>query len=132
MDIKSKGKVKIPHLSWSGPVPHSDVEAYALAMVVRIADTDQKCRIKRTMEVAPSVLTITNLPLVARLYAYYTSHIRDEGIRTNEKLLAFMIASARDDVWAWARDNKKLVMQAEAELLEFVETEGHPGFRTYG
>lgn len=131
MDTKYKDQAKPPHLNWSGPQPHSEIEAYALAIVLRMASTDERNRTKRASE-APSILTTDNIRIVAKLYAFYSNAIRDERIRTTDKLLMFISASAKDNVWTWAQDNKELVRRAEAELLEFLETKNHIGFRCYG
>lgn len=132
MDTKHKGKIKLPHLSWSGPQPHSEIEAYALAMVVRMVGTSQRDRTKRTLTMAPSVLTTSNIKVVAQVYAFYCSNIRDIPIKTNEKLLQFLTGAVNEDVWKWAHDNKALVSKAEAELIEMVETANHGGFRVFG
>lgn len=132
MDTKNKARVNLPHLSWSGPAPENSIDAYALAMVVRMAATGPSDCAKRTMTMSPSVLTVTNIQLVAQLYAFYRNAIRDEGIRTDEMLLRFMSSSARTNVWAWAHENPALVNQAEVELINYVETNAVSGFRVFG
>lgn len=122
----------VPHLSWSGPQPRREVDAYLLAMLVRVhasgLDDDAKCDPLQT----PSVLTTENLEMVAVMYAFYRQRMEESGARSIEDMLNLVHNTGEDDVEQWSGHNEEAIRRAEAELLEFVDTAKTPGFRCFG
>jgi len=124
----------IPHLSWSGPQPDREVDAYLLAMLVRVYSSglENEDESDRDIMLCPSVLTTANLHMVAVMYAYYKERMEENGARNTEAMLKLVRDSDEDDVPNWLLGAEAAVSRAEKELLEFVETVAHPGFTAFG
>lgn len=124
----------VPHISWSGPQPQFEVDAYLLAMLVRLysAGLELEDESKRDAMAHPSVLTTENLHMVAVMYAYYKASMEEAGVKNVEDMLKLIKASQEGGVEPWLPQNDAAVRKAEAELLEYVETPGNPGFTCFG
>lgn len=123
-----------PHLSWSGLQPGRETDAYLLAMLVRNYGTGLDIEIKgvRDTMAAPSVLTTQNLPFVAMMYAFYQARMDEAGARTAEDMLKLVKSCEEDSAPQWVDENAPALRDAEAELLEYVDTPGTDGFRCFG
>ena len=123
-----------PHVAWSGPQPESAVDAYLLAMLVRIHGSGLTFdrAIERDRISSPSLLTTKNLRVVSIMYAFYQSRMADDGVRTTEDLLKMIKACGQDDALHWLKHNEAAVKEAEHELIEFVETKKVRGFSAFG
>lgn len=125
--------VIVPHVSWSGPQPAKETDAYLLAMLLRIyasgLDEDES---KRNAMQHPSVLTTDNLYVIAIMYAFYKDKMEEAGVRNTEGMLKLIKATAEDNVTAWLPHNADAVRAAEAELIEYVDTPNHRGFSAFG
>jgi hypothetical protein len=93
-------------------------------------DTDDDA--ERDKMLHPSILTVKNLPVISIMYAYYKHKMEEQGIRGTEEMLRLIKASSEDCVADWLPGNTDAVREAEAELLEFVETVGVKGFSAFG
>jgi hypothetical protein len=120
-----------PHISWSGPQPDRETDAYLLAMLLRIYSSGFDSDDRDTM-MAPSILTTDNLHLVSIMYAFYKDHMEDKGVRNTEAMLKLIKSLELEAVEAWLPDNAAAVSKAEAELIEFVETKENKGFSSWG
>jgi len=121
-----------PHLSWSGPGPKSQIEAYALAILVRILGTGLKDRNERTPDIPPTPLTSGMVRGLSIFYGYCLSEIRDNEIKTNENMLTMIKDSASMDLIKWSHEHENLVQRTGIELIDFVQTNSQPGFTVYG
>lgn len=124
----------VPHISWHGPQPDKETDAYLLAMLLRIhaAGLDTDDNVERDSMLHPSILTTANMGIIAIMYAYYKGRMIEAGVKNTEDMLKLIKASEEDCVEKWAPDNADAIHEAESELLEYVETKGHPGFSAFG
>lgn len=123
-----------PHISWSGPAPALERNAYLLAMLVRIHSygLDEGTQIDRKEVLAPSVLTLANMPVIAAMYAFYRTLMAERNIREIEDMLKLIRDCGDEEAQKWSEDNAPLIRDAEAELLEYVDTPQTLGFRCFG
>jgi hypothetical protein len=122
----------VPHLSWAGPEPENPLESYALAIVVRIAETGDANKGARNPDLPPCSLTTKTLYVVACMFAYCRWRIREDGIKDYRTLLLAIRDTKELDIKGWVDGHKDLVLEATNYLIEFVATERTPGFRVYG
>lgn len=126
----------VPHISWNGPAPDREADAYLLAMLLRIycSGLDFEDENKRDKLLHPSVLTTENMPIIATMYAFYQDKMREENIGSVENMLKLVKGSDEDEAVAWIadNDNKDAIKHAEAALLEFIDTPGSKGFSAFG
>jgi hypothetical protein len=123
-----------PHLSWSGPQPDREIDAYLLAMLLRVhaAGLDLPDDEKRDPLLHPSVLTTNNLHLIAVMYAFYKEKMDEAGARNTEAMLKLIKDSEDETVAAWLPGAEGFIRKAEEELIDYVETPGNPGFTSFG
>lgn len=124
----------VPHMSWSGPCPGREEDAYLLAMLVRIhgSGLDFEDEARRDTLMHPSVLTTKNLPVIASMYAFYKRRMEEADVRDTEAMLKLVKATEADAATSWIPDNAEAIREAEAELIEYVETSACSGFRCFG
>lgn len=124
----------VPHLTWSGPQPDREENAYLLAMLLRIhsAGLDSADGNKRDAHMHPSVLTTENLHVISVMYAFYTEQMAEASITNTEDMLKLVKASHEGCVENWIGDNAQAIHKAEAQLLEYVDTTQCSGFRCFG
>jgi len=108
------------------------MESFALAILVRIAETGDKSGVARHPELPPCSFTTKTLLPVSMLWSYYRKRIREDNIKDYKSLLLAIKETEQIDMKAWCAANKSIVDKATADLLEFVESEKNPGFRVYG
>jgi hypothetical protein len=123
-------KAVLPHLSWSGPQPHDEMESYALAILVRLAETG--CHGARNPAIPPCSFTIKTLKVVGMIWSYCRKRIREDSIRDYRSVLLMIKETEKMDMKAWCEAHEPEAKQAVADLLEYVETEKTEGFRVYG
>ena len=124
----------VPHMSWSGPQPDKETDAYLLAMLLRIYSSglDFESEEERDAMLHPSVLTTENLSVIALMYAFYKERMEDAGARNTEDMLRLIKTVDEESITEWIPDHKDDISKAEAELLEFVESKSTPGFKCFG
>lgn len=124
----------VPHISWSGPAPEREADAYLLAMILRIyaSGLDFEDESKQDNLIHPSVLTTANLHMISTMYAFYKQSMDDAGVKTTEDMLKLVKGSDEDKVVSWIADNEEAIHKAEAELLEFVDTRTQKGLSAFG
>ena len=124
----------VPHISWRGPQPERETEAYLLAMLLRIhaSGLDEDDGLEHDALMQPSILTVKNMGLIAVMYAYYKQKMDDLHIVNVEAMLKLIKESDEDCVDKWEAGNTALIRKAEAELLEYVETKETRGFSAFG
>lgn len=122
----------IPHLSWSGPSPMSEVDSYLLAMLLRVYYGGVDKAGKRGLSKAPSVLTTRNMGDIASLYAFYKEKMFETGANTCEGMLNLIKENADADLETWVIENQSKIVMAGRELIEYVETDRQKGFSSYG
>ena len=124
----------VPHISWRGPQPERETDAYLLAMLLRIYSSglDFEDESKRDKMLHPSILTTENMQTIAMMYAYYKEAMDSADIKTTEDMLKMVKATNEEDVVEWIPQNEDAIRKSEAELLEFVETKETRGFSAFG
>lgn len=123
----------VPHISWTGPQPEKETDAYLLAMLLRIyAGLDDDEDKSRNEMQHPSVLTTENLHSIAIMYAFYRERMEEQGVRNTESMLRLIKAMEDERVADWLPSGKQAITAAENELIEYVETPGHKGFTAFG
>jgi hypothetical protein len=123
----------IPHISWSGPQPERETDAYLLAMLLRIHETElDEAEPKRDLFAHPSVLTTENMQAIAIMYAFYKERMEETGARNAENMLRLIKEMENDCVTKWLPGSMEAIRRAEAELIEYVETPAHKGFTAFG
>lgn len=124
----------VPHITWSGPHPEREEDAYLLAMLLRIYSTglDTEDILERNTLMHPSVLTTENLHIISAMYAFYKGKMEAVDIKNTEDLLSLVKACGEEDVTEWIERNDDKIKKAEASLLEFVDTARYQGFRCFG
>lgn len=124
----------VPHISWHGPQPEKETDAYLLAMLLRIcsAGFDSEEDDGRDTMLHPSILTTKNLGTIAMMYAFYKHRMEEIGVRSTEDMLKMVKETDEGMVEEWLPANRVAMREAEAELLEYVETPGNPGFSAFG
>ena len=120
-----------PHISWRGPAPDNEINAYLLAMLVRIYSSGGTSG-DRDNTATPSVLTTGNLRVVSVMYAFYQSRMADAKVRSTEEMLKVIRDCGEDNALHWLVDNEAAVKEAEHELIDYVDTKGTSGFRCFG
>jgi hypothetical protein len=121
-----------PHLSWRGPQPDNQVEAYALAMIVRVFDCSGVTVDRRSPGQKPSALTRTNFNTVSSVYAFCRNMIRESAPVTQREMLKMVREQDSDEVWEWVADNPDKVNEARVDLFDMIDAPGNPGFICYG
>lgn len=120
-----------PHISWSGSQPPLERDAYLLAMVLRVYSSGLNT-LDRDPLAEPSVLTTTNLHIVALMVAYYQARMLEAGVRNSEGMLKLIKSPVNDSVSAWIRGNQDAIRNAERELLAYTDQPGRRGFTAFG
>lgn len=123
-----------PHISWSGPQPQKEMDAYLLAMLLRIyaSGLEREDEAKRDMLRHPSVLTTNNIHTIAIMYAYYQEKMEEDGIRNTENMLKLIKSCEDECVSKWLPGASMAVTKAEGELIEYVDTPSNKGFSAFG
>ena len=123
-----------PHISWSGPQPERDVDAYLLAMLLRIYSSGltYETEEKRDKMAAPSVLTTDNMPVVAIMYAFYKSLMEERGVNSVDGMLRLVKEVDDEAAVNWYPGHEEEIQKAERELIDYVDTPGNAGFRCFG
>lgn len=130
--VPEEEPVPLPHLSWKGPGPERELEAYALAIIVRLIGTGLKDRTQRTPDMLPSSLTSKNLSRISGLYAFIKDRLELDGVKTYEGMLNLFKESTKINMIDWRKANRDKITKAEQELINYVDTKNHVGFRAYG
>lgn len=120
-----------PHISWSGPQPAGEADAYLLAMLLRVHSAGQDDNARDPLQ-APSVLTMGNLHAVAIVYAFYKEMLDGAGIDNTTDMLKLIKAAKIVSVSGWLESGKKAVKRAELELQAYTERPGQNGFTVFG
>lgn len=122
-----------PRISWTGPQPASEADAYLLAKVLRIVspNTELMGEERQDQLMYASILTTRNLHAVATLYAFYKAHSPEANVMGTRGRLQLIKASAEESLATWAPKNSATISEAAKELLEYVETPKTRGFRAF-
>lgn len=133
-DRAMKSSAISPHIFWCGSQPQRKLDAYLLAILVRI-EVDEleshRCK-KRDALLQPSILTADNLGPVARLYAYCQALMEKRHVDSAGAMAHLIRDSECGGVASGLPESRQAVGRAKAELLEFVERNASPGFKSYG
>jgi len=125
-------KIPVPHLSWRGPQPLDEKEAYALAVIVRLVDTKFTVRKKRTPFMKPSPLTEKNIDVVTTLYGFARHELKEKNASCMADVMTIMAESNKDDMNEWLKNNKRELLNVKASMKDMINTETHNGFVCYG
>lgn len=121
-----------PHISWSGPQPDREVDAYLLAMLLRLETAGPYANEARDPLRQPSVLTRENLHGIAILYSFYRELMAAQGVSSIEDLAQLIKAAKKASVTRWLKTNRTAVSMAERELSAYAEMPGRKGFTAFG
>jgi len=123
-----------PHISWTGPQPANEADAYLLAKLLRVISPNAEFMGEERQHqlMYASILTTENLHPVATLYAFYKAHMPEASVMGTRGRLKLIKASAEESLTSWAPKNSQAIRTAAEELIEFVETPKNHGFRAFG
>lgn len=121
----------VPHIAWSGPQPERAVDAYLLAMLLRMSEAGPDAGEGRDPLQEPSVLTAENLHAVAIMYAFYRELMMAHEVSRIEELVQLIKAAEKASVARWLKAGRTAIGRAERELIAYAERPGR-GFTAFG